>query len=152
MAPKRLAMAPEPGVAMAIGGRVLGRPSCRRSEITTRCWAWARTASAEEIKRAYRKLALKHHPDNGKGDKAEAETKFKELAEAYEVLSDPEKRQRYDRFGHEGLRGAGVHDFSNMGFGDIFSMFEDIFGGMGGFARRPRGQPTAATTWRPRSS
>lgn len=91
----------------------------------------AKTAGADEIKRAYRKLALKFHPDGYKGDKAEAETKFKELAEAYEVLSDPMKRQQYDRFGHEGLRGAGIHDYSNMGFGDIFSMFEDIFGGAG---------------------
>ena len=90
-----------------------------------------KTASGDEIKRAYRKLALKFHPDNYKGDKKEAETKFKELAEAYEVLSEPTKRQQYDRFGHEGLRGAGVHDYSNMGFGDIFSMFQDIFGGMG---------------------
>jgi molecular chaperone DnaJ len=92
----------------------------------------ARNAGGDEIKRAYRKLALKYHPDNYKGDKAEAEKKFKELAEAYEVLSDSSKRQRYDRYGHEGLRGAGMHDFSNMGFGDIFSMFNDIFGGMGG--------------------
>jgi len=95
-----------------------------------------RSAGPDEIKRAYRKGALKYHPDNYKGDKAEAETKFKELAEAYEVLSTPERRQLYDRYGHEGLRGAGVHDFSNMGFGDIFSMFEDIFGGMGGFGGR----------------
>lgn len=91
----------------------------------------AREAGAEEIKRAYRKGALKFHPDNYKGDKAEAEVKFKELAEAYEVLSDPSKRQAYDRFGHEGLRGAGMHDFSHMGFGDIFSMFGDIFGDLG---------------------
>ncbi|HUT01327.1 MAG TPA: molecular chaperone DnaJ [Phycisphaerae bacterium] len=97
-----------------------------------------RQASAEEIKRAYRKGALKYHPDNYKGDKAEAEVHFKELAEAYEVLSDPEKRQVYDRHGHAGLRGRGVHDFSNMGFGDIFSMFEDIFGGMGGFGASMR--------------
>lgn len=90
-----------------------------------------KTASGDEVKRAYRRLALKFHPDNCKGDKADAEAKFKEVSEAYEVLSDPEKRQRYDRFGHEGLRGAGVHDFSNMGFGDIFSMFEDILGGFG---------------------
>jgi len=90
-----------------------------------------RSAGAEQIKRAYRKLALKYHPDNYKGDKGEAESKFKELAEAYEVLSDPVNRQRYDRFGHEGLRGVGMHDFSSMGFGDIFSMFEDIFGPMG---------------------
>jgi len=90
-----------------------------------------RTAGGDQIKRAYRKFALKYHPDNFKGDKAEGEKKFRELAEAYEVLSDPVKRQRYDQFGHEGLRGAGMHDFSRMGFGDIFSMFEDIFGGFG---------------------
>ena len=92
----------------------------------------SREASVDEIKRAYRKGALKYHPDNARGDKAQAEKKFKELAEAYEVLSDPAKRQRYDQYGHEGLRGAGVHDYSNMGFGDIFSMFQDIFGGMSG--------------------
>ncbi len=98
----------------------------------------ARTAGAEEIRRAYRRLALKYHPDNYKGDKAEAEGRFKELAEAYEVLSDPQKRQLYDRYGHAGLRGAGVHDFTNMGFGDILSMFQDIFGlgGLGGYAGR----------------
>ncbi len=90
-----------------------------------------RGASSEQVKRAYRKGALKCHPDNFKGDKAEGEAKFKELAEAYEVLSDPVKRQRYDRYGHAGLRDAGLHDFSKMGFGDIFSMFEDIFTGMG---------------------
>jgi len=97
----------------------------------------SRDASADQVKRAYRRFALKYHPDNYKGDKAEAETKFKELAEAYEVLSDPSKRQRYDQFGHEGLRGAGVHDFSHMGFGDIFSMFEDIFGGFGAGRNQP---------------
>ncbi|HDY65988.1 MAG TPA: molecular chaperone DnaJ [Phycisphaerae bacterium] len=90
-----------------------------------------RNASGDAVKRTYRKLALKYHPDNFNGDKTEGEVKFKELAEAYEVLSDPQKRQRYDRFGHEGLRGLGMHDFSSMGFGDIFSMFEDIFTGMG---------------------
>jgi molecular chaperone DnaJ len=100
-----------------------------------------RTASADEIKRAYRRGALKYHPDNYKGDKAEGEIRFRELAEAYEVLSDDGKRQRYDRYGHAGLQGSGVHDYSNMGFGDIFSMFEDIFsgmgfGGFGGGARR----------------
>ncbi|MCE5326023.1 MAG: J domain-containing protein [Planctomycetaceae bacterium] len=94
-------------------------------------------ASAEDVKRAYRKGALKYHPDNFKGEKTEGETRFKELAEAYEVLSDPMKRQRYDRYGHEGLRGAGMHDFSTMGFGDIFSMFEDIFGGGGGSHEGP---------------
>jgi len=101
----------------------------------------ARGAGPEEIRRAYRRGALKYHPDNYKGDKSEAEQKFKELAEAYEVLSDHEKRARYDRFGHEGLRGAGVHDFSSMGLGDIFSIFEDVFGGMGfgGAAASDRG-------------
>ncbi|NQU76391.1 MAG: molecular chaperone DnaJ [Planctomycetes bacterium] len=100
-----------------------------------------KTAGGDEVKRAYRRLALKFHPDNYKGDKAEAETKFKELAEAYEVLSDPAKRQCYDRYGHEGLRGAGMHDFSSMGFGDIFSMFEDIFGGMPGVGSKRRRGP-----------
>ena len=98
-----------------------------------------RTAGASDIKRAYRRSALKCHPDNYKGEKAEGEAKFKELAEAYEVLSDPQKRQLYDRYGHDGLRGAGVHDFSGMGFGDIFSMFQDIFGmGFGGAHGGPR--------------
>ena len=99
-------------------------------------------SSAEEIKRSYRRLALKHHPDKNPDD-ADAEHKFKECAEAYEVLSDPEKRQRYDRYGHQGLRGSGMHDFSHMGFDDIFSMFNDIFGGFGSGrtsgARRARG-------------
>jgi molecular chaperone DnaJ len=99
----------------------------------------SREAGADQIKRAYRKLALKYHPDNYQGDKSDAEKKFKELAEAYEVLSDPVKRQRYDRYGHEGLRGVGVHDFTHMGFGDILSMFDDIFGDMG-FGGRTRGR------------
>ncbi len=87
-----------------------------------------RTASGEEIKRSYRKLAMKYHPDRNPDDK-DAETQFKECAEAYEVLSDSEKRQKYDRFGHQGLRGAAGHDFSHMNAHDIFSMFDDIFGG-----------------------
>src|SRR2546423_464320 len=95
----------------------------------------ARTASGEEIKRAYRRLAMKHHPDRADGDKSAAELKFKECAEAYEVLSDDNKRRRYDQFGHQGVQGA--HDFSHMDVGDIFSMFDDIFGGaFGGFAGR----------------
>jgi molecular chaperone DnaJ len=98
-----------------------------------------RTADGTEIKRAYRKLALKYHPDTFKGDKSEGETRFKELAEAYEVLSDGQKRQRYDQYGHQGMQGSGVHDFSNMGFGDIFSMFGDIFGGGQGGHRRSQG-------------
>jgi len=93
-----------------------------------------RGADGEEIKRAYRRMAMKYHPDRNPGD-AEAETKFKEAAEAYEILSDPARRERYDRFGHEGLRGAGAagHDFSRMDVADIFSMFEEVFGGGGGF-------------------
>jgi molecular chaperone DnaJ len=92
-----------------------------------------KNASADEIKRAYRRMAMKYHPDKNPDDK-EAEAKFKECAEAYEVLSDPEKRQRYDQFGHEGLRGAGMHDFSRMNVEDIFSMFgfDDFFGGIFG--------------------
>src|SRR5437867_2600519 len=76
---------------------------------------------------------MKYHPDRNPGD-AEAEAKFKECAAAYEVLSDAQRRARYDQFGHEGLRGAGAaaHDFSRMNVEDIFSMFNDIFGG-GGF-------------------
>ena len=89
-----------------------------------------RSATLEQIKRAYRKLAMKYHPDRNPGD-AEAEVRFKECAEAFEVLSDPDKRQRYDRYGHEGLRGTGMHDFSRMDAGDIASMFEELFGDMG---------------------
>jgi molecular chaperone DnaJ len=92
----------------------------------------AKSAGGEEIKRAYRRLAMKYHPDRADGDKTEAEARFKECAEAYEVLSDEEKRQRYDQFGHAGVHGQ--HDFSHMDVGDIFSMFDDIFGGaFGGF-------------------
>jgi molecular chaperone DnaJ len=81
-------------------------------------------------------MAIKYHPDKNPGDK-EAEANFKQCAEAYEVLSDPEKRGRYDQFGHEGLRGMGMRDYSHMRWEDIGSIFEDIFGfgdlfGMGG--------------------
>ena len=88
-------------------------------------------ASADDIKRAYRRLAIKYHPDKNPGDK-DAETQFKECAEAYEVLSDPEKRTRYDQYGHDGLRGAGVHDYSHMNVNDIGDIFGDIFGDMFG--------------------
>jgi molecular chaperone DnaJ len=97
-----------------------------------------KNASADDIKRAYRRLAMKYHPDKNPGDKA-AEEKFKGCAEAYEVLSDSEKRQRYDQFGHEGLRGSGMHDFSHMNVEDIFSVFgfDDFFSGIfGGGGRR----------------
>jgi molecular chaperone DnaJ len=86
-----------------------------------------KSASADDIKRAYRRMALKYHPDKNPGDKS-AEAKFKECAEAYEVLGDPEKRRQYDQFGHEGLRGMGMRDFSHMRWQDIGSIFEDIFG------------------------
>ncbi len=92
----------------------------------------SRNSSPEEIKKAYRKIALKYHPDRNPGDK-EAEEKFKEAAEAYEVLSDPDKRAQYDRFGHEGMRGAGGFSGQGMTIEDIFSHFGDIFGDLGGF-------------------
>lgn len=84
-------------------------------------------SSADEIKRAYRRMAMKYHPDKNPGNK-EAEDKFKECAEAYEVLSDADKRSRYDQFGHDGLRGIGMRDYSHMKWQDIGSIFEDIFG------------------------
>ncbi len=88
-----------------------------------------RNAGQDDIKRAYRKLALKYHPDKNQGNK-QAEEKFKIAAEAYEVLSDHDKRKRYDQFGHEGLRGGDARGFGN--FEDIFDAFGDIFGGGGG--------------------
>ncbi|MFP4664328.1 MAG: molecular chaperone DnaJ [Bacteroidales bacterium] len=91
----------------------------------------SKSASQDEIKKAYRKQALKHHPDKNPGD-AEAERKFKEAAEAYEVLRDEQKRQRYDQFGHDGVKGAqGGFSGEGMSFEDIFSQFGDIFGDMG---------------------
>jgi len=100
----------------------------------------SRDASESELKKAYRQLALKYHPDKNPGDHT-AEDKFKEAAEAYEVLKDPEKRKIYDQFGHEGLKGRGFSGFK--GFDDIFSsfgdVFQDFFGGGGG-----SGQQTGA--------
>src|SRR5262245_7747979 len=86
----------------------------------------SKSATADEIKSSYRKLAMKYHPDRNPGDK-EAEEKFKEASEAYEVLSDETKRKRYDQFGHQGLRGGqDFHQYNNIN--DIFSQFGDIFG------------------------
>lgn len=90
-------------------------------------------ASAEEIKKAFRKKAIQYHPDKNPGDKA-SEEKFKEAAEAYEVLSSAEKKQRYDQFGHAGVGSQGGFGGGNSrSMDDIFSMFGDIFGGGGGF-------------------
>src|SRR5438132_6783872 len=82
-------------------------------------------AGEDDLKRAYRTLAMKHHPDRNSGDE-EAAVKFKEAAEAYAVLSDPEKRQLYDRYGHAGLNGLGLPDFGNRD--SIFDIFGDILG------------------------
>ena len=107
----------------------------------------SKSATAEEIKKSYRKKALQYHPDKNHGDKA-AEEKFKEAAEAYEVLSDENKRARYDQFGHAGMGGAASGGFGGgMSMDDIFSQFGDIFGGhfggfggFGGFGSTQRGR------------
>jgi molecular chaperone DnaJ len=99
-----------------------------------------RNASNDEIKAAYRKLALKYHPDRNPGDK-EAEERFKEAAEAYEVLRDPKKRNIYDQFGHQGLEGTGFSGFG--GFEDIFSSFGDIFEDFFGFSTGRRSRAAA---------
>lgn len=99
----------------------------------------ARTASEDEIKKAYRKLALQYHPDRNPGNR-EAEEAFKEASEAYEVLRDPEKRGLYDRFGHEGLRRTGFQGFTN--FDEIFSSFSSIFEDFFDFGPRSRRRRT----------
>jgi molecular chaperone DnaJ len=109
----------------------------------------SKTASADEVKKAFRKLAGKFHPDKNPNDKKAAEEKFKEVAEAYEVLSDEEKRARYDQFGHDGLRGTTMHSYQGQSFEDIFSnlfgggrggdLFEGLFGRSGGGGARRRG-------------
>ena len=94
-----------------------------------------KNATEDQIKKAYRTIAIKYHPDRNPGDK-EAEEKFKEAAEAYDVLHDPQKRQQYDQFGFNGPQGAGGFGGfggQSMNMDDIFSMFGDIFGGGGGF-------------------
>ena len=104
-------------------------------------------ASDEEIKKAFRKMAMKYHPDKNPGDKA-AEEKFKEVNEAYSVLSDPDKKNKYDRFGHAGVDpnagfgGGGFGGFGAGGFEDIFDMFGDMFGGgFGGQSQRRNNGP-----------
>ena len=103
----------------------------------------ARNVDEAELKKAYRKLALAHHPDRNPDDPA-AEDRFKEASEAYAVLSDPEKRRAYDRFGFQAVGGGagGFPDFGDLGsFGDVFNdLFGDLFGGRAGGRRQGRGQ------------
>src|SRR3954465_13779466 len=114
----------------------------------------SKTATGDEIKKAYRKVAMQYHPDRNPGDKT-AEEKFKEAAEAYEILSDADKRAQYDRFGHAGVtgNGRGAYGGGGMNMEDIFSQFGDIFGddifgsffGGGGGGRRRGGQRMRGT-------
>ncbi|OHB75932.1 MAG: molecular chaperone DnaJ [Planctomycetes bacterium RBG_16_59_8] len=112
----------------------------------------AKAVSTEDLKKAYRRAALKYHPDRNPGDK-EAEKKFKEAAEAYEVLGDPEQRKRYDQFGHDGLKGFSHRGFTSPedifeAFGDIFTDFgggESVFGDFFGVGRRHRGPRKGAS-------
>ncbi|MFA6413909.1 MAG: molecular chaperone DnaJ, partial [Syntrophales bacterium] len=112
--------------------------------MTKRCYyeilEVTRTATEEDIKKSYRRMAMQYHPDRNPGDR-EAEDKFKEAAEAYEVLSDQQKREIYNQYGHEGLSSSGFQGFSG---GDIFSSFGDIFGDIFGFSNgRSRSRSSA---------
>lgn len=110
-----------------------------------------RNASADEIKKAYRKLAIKHHPDKNPGDHT-AEDRFKEAAGAYEILSDADKKARFDRFGHTGAGGGGGFQGGGMNMDDIFSQFGDIFGGgfSGGFGQQRGGRTVKGSNLRVR--
>ena len=102
----------------------------------------SKSATENEIKKAYRKKAIQYHPDKNPGDKS-AEENFKKAAEAYEVLSDPDKKARYDQFGHAAFEGGGGFQGGGMNMEDIFSQFGDIFGGAfggGGFGGFGGGQ------------
>src|SRR5581483_1590519 len=119
---------------IGIGGSIMTSKRCYYEILEV-----PKDAGDEDIKKAYRKLAMRYHPDRNAGDE-EAAVRFKEAAEAYAILSDPQKRQVYDRYGHAGLNGAGLPDFGNQEsvfdlFGDIFG---DIFGGRGGRRRGPQ--------------
>ncbi|MFA5180724.1 MAG: molecular chaperone DnaJ [Syntrophales bacterium] len=112
--------------------------------MTKRCYyeilQVTRSATEEDLKKSYRRMAMQHHPDRNPGDR-EAEEKFKEAAEAYEVLSDPQKREIYNQYGHEGLSSSGFQGFSGS---DIFSSFGDIFGDIFGFSNgRARSRSSA---------
>lgn len=99
----------------------------------------SQTASKDEIKKAYRRLARRYHPDVSQ--EQDADEKFKEISEAYEVLSDDQKRAAYDRFGHAGVRGTGAGGFQDFGFGGVADIFEEFFGAGFGTSRRRRRGP-----------
>ncbi|MEI6686832.1 MAG: DnaJ domain-containing protein, partial [Planctomycetota bacterium] len=108
---------------------------------TKRCYyevlSLSKSADSDSIKVSYRKLAMQYHPDRNVGN-ADAEVLFKEAAEAYEVLRDPEKRQRYDRYGHAGMDGMSMPDFGNAD--SVMDLFGDLFGGVFGGAGKGKGR------------